>query len=171
MPGSALQRGRVENSVRREHFVSVWIKKASRSGMFSGRAWRLTKFGDPREAIELQEMSWAEPGTGRVLIRVRTAGAGFPDILMAAGHYPLLGDPPFGLGQEAAGDVVAVPTGSRFSIGDQVTGITAFLQGWGRVRRVRLRRGGFDDPHPFWDDGRASGRFPDWLPYRVCGPG
>jgi NADPH:quinone reductase len=99
--------------------------------MFSGRAWRLTKFGDPREAIELQEMSWAEPGTGRVLIRVRTAGAGFPDILMAAGHYPLLGDPPFGLGQEAAGDVVAVPTGSRFSIGDQVTGITAFLQGWG----------------------------------------
>jgi NADPH:quinone reductase len=99
--------------------------------MFSGRAWRLVRFGDPMEAIELQEMVWAEPGPGQVLIRVRAAGAGFPDVLMAAGQFPLLGAPPFGLGEEAAGEVVAVSAGSRFAVGDQVMGITAFLQGWG----------------------------------------
>jgi NADPH2:quinone reductase len=50
---------------------------------------------------------------------------------MAAGNFPLLGDPPFGLGEEAAGEAIAVPAGSRFAVGDQVTGITAFLNGWG----------------------------------------
>jgi NADPH2:quinone reductase len=99
--------------------------------MVSGRAWRLVKFGEPKEAIELHEMTWDEPSPGQVLIRVRTAGAGFPDMMMTAGHFPLLGDPPFGLGEEAAGEVVAVPPGSRFAVGDQVTGITGFLEGWG----------------------------------------
>lgn len=50
---------------------------------------------------------------------------------MTGGHFPLLGAPPFGLGEEAAGGVVAVAPGSRFSVGDQVAGITAFLDGWG----------------------------------------
>jgi NADPH2:quinone reductase len=99
--------------------------------MLSGRAWRLVKFGEPEKAIELHEMTWGEPSPGQVLIRVRTAGAGFPDVMMTAGHFPLLGDPPFGLGEEAAGEVVAVPAGSRFAVGDQVTGITGFLEGWG----------------------------------------
>ncbi|MCD0484081.1 NADPH:quinone oxidoreductase family protein [Streptacidiphilus sp. ASG 303] len=99
--------------------------------MFSGRAWRLVAFGDPEEGIELQETVWAEPPPGQLLIRVRTAGAGFPDVLMAAGRFPLLGAPPFGLGEEAAGEVVAVPPGSRFAVGDRVAGITAFLEGWG----------------------------------------
>lgn len=99
--------------------------------MFSGSAWRVVRFGEPKDAAELQEMTWAAPSSGQVLIRVRTAGAGFPDLMMTGGHFPLLGAPPFGLGEEAAGEVVAVPPGSRFSVGDQVTGITGFLEGWG----------------------------------------
>jgi NADPH2:quinone reductase len=99
--------------------------------MFSGRGWRLVRFGEPEEVIELQEMTWDEPSVGRVLIRVRTAGAGFPDVMMTAGRFPLLGDPPFGLGEEAAGEVVAVASGSRFAVGDQVMGVTGFLEGWG----------------------------------------
>lgn len=99
--------------------------------MFSGRAWRVVTFGDPKEAVELQEMTWREPSPGQVLIRTRTAGAGLPDAMMTAGHFPLLGEPPFGLGEEAAGKVVAVPPDSRFAVGDQVAGITAFLEGWG----------------------------------------
>ena len=100
--------------------------------MVTGRAWRLVEFGEPEKALRLEDL---EPdrtrNPGRILIRVRTAGAGYPDAMMAAGHFPLLGAPPFGLGEEAAGEVVAVPRGSRFSAGDQVTGITAFLEGWG----------------------------------------
>jgi NADPH2:quinone reductase len=99
--------------------------------MISGRAWRVMRFGEPKDAIEAVEQTWAEPEPGHVLIRVRTAGAGYPDAMMTAGAFPLLGDPPFGLGEEAAGEVVAVPAGSRFAVGDKVTGITGFLQGWG----------------------------------------
>jgi NADPH2:quinone reductase len=76
-------------------------------------------------------MTWDPPTPGLLLIRVRAAGAGFPDVMMVAGQFPLLGEPPFGLGEEAAGEVVAVPPGSRFAVGDQVAGITAFLDGWG----------------------------------------
>jgi NADPH2:quinone reductase len=110
--------------------------------MFSGRAWRVVKFGEPQEAAELQESTWAEPASGQILIRVRAAGAGFPDLLMTSGYFPLLGDPPFGLGEEAAGEVVAVPAGSRFSVGDQVTGITDFLNGWGGYAEYAYLREG-----------------------------
>jgi NADPH2:quinone reductase len=99
--------------------------------MFTGRAWRVVKFGAAEDAAQLQEMTWVEPQPGKILIRVRAAGAGYPDRMMTDGDYPLLGAPPFGLGEEAAGEVVAVPQGSRFAVGDQVTGITGFLEGWG----------------------------------------
>jgi len=99
--------------------------------MFSGQAWRLVRFGPPEESVELQHMTWEDPAPGHILVRVRAAGAGYPDAMMAAGQFPLLGEPPFGLGEEAAGEVVAVPAGSRFAVGDRVTGITAFLEGWG----------------------------------------
>lgn len=49
-------------------------------------------------------MTWGEPSPGQVLIRVRTAGAGFPDVMMVAGHFPLPGEPPWALGKRAAGD-------------------------------------------------------------------
>ena len=41
--------------------------------MFTGRAWRVARFGEPSQAAELQEMTWAEPSPGQVLVRVRAA--------------------------------------------------------------------------------------------------
>jgi NADPH:quinone reductase len=99
--------------------------------MVDGRAWRVVRFGDPTDAVRLQEVRWPDPSAGQVLVRVRAAGAGLPDLLMSQGHFPLLGEPPFGLGEEVAGDVVAVAPGSRFTAGDRIMGITAFLEGWG----------------------------------------
>ncbi|HEV3382917.1 MAG TPA: zinc-binding dehydrogenase [Trebonia sp.] len=99
--------------------------------MVKGRAWKVVRFGDPLEAVQLQEVSWPDPPQGQALVRVRTAGAGLPDLLMAGGHFPLLDKPPIGLGEEVAGDVVAVAPGSAFSVGDKIMGITAFLSGWG----------------------------------------
>jgi NADPH2:quinone reductase len=128
--------------------------------MFSGRAWRVVKFGEPKEAIELEEMTWGEPSPGQVLILVRTAGAGFPDAMMTAGHFPLLGDPPFGLGEEAAGEVVAVPPGSRFAVGDQVTGITGFLEGWGGFAEYAYVREGSAIRIPAGMTDEQAGGFP-----------
>jgi len=99
--------------------------------MFEGRAWRAVGFGDPMDVVRLQETSWPEPTQGQALVKVRTAGAGFPDLMMAAGHFPLLQKPPIALGEEVAGEVVAVAPGSKFAVGDQVMGFTPFLNGWG----------------------------------------
>jgi NADPH2:quinone reductase len=96
-----------------------------------GRAWKVVRFGDPIDAVQLQEVSWPDPPHGLALVRVRTAGAGLPDLMMAGGRFPLLDKPPIGLGEEVAGDVVAVAPGSRFAVGDRIMGITAFLHGWG----------------------------------------
>lgn len=134
--------------------------------MFSGRAWRVVKFGDPEEAVELQELTWAEPSPGQVLIRTRTAGAGLPDAIMTAGRFPLLGEPPFGLGEEVAGEVVAVPTGSRFSVGDQVAGITAFLEGWGGYAEYAYVRERSAMPIPAGMTDEEAGGFP--IGYRTA---
>lgn len=116
--------------------------------MFSGSAWRVTSFGEPRAVIELQDMTWDVPAAGHVLIRVAAAGAGFPDRMMVEGNYPLVGQPPFGLGQEAAGEVVAVPAGSTFAVGDRITGITAFQEGWGGYATYAYLREGSAMPIP-----------------------
>jgi NADPH2:quinone reductase len=128
--------------------------------MFSGHAWRVVEFGDPKEAVELQEMTWGEPSPGQVLIRTRAAGAGFPDVMMTAGHFPLLGEPPFGLGEEAAGEVVAVPPGSRFAVGDQVAGITGFLEGWGGYAEYAYVREGSAIRIPAGMTDEQAGGFP-----------
>ncbi|MBP2702335.1 NADPH:quinone oxidoreductase family protein [Microbispora sp. RL4-1S] len=83
------------------------------------------------KGVRLEETRWPEPEPGQALVRVRTAGAGFPDLFMASGHFPGLDTPPFGLGEEVAGEVVAVAPGSPFAVGDQIMGITPFFAGWG----------------------------------------
>ncbi|MEV4349328.1 zinc-binding dehydrogenase [Actinoplanes sp. NPDC049596] len=91
----------------------------------------MTAFGDPKIGVRRERLTYDAPQAGQVLVRVLTAGAGLPDAMMAAGAYPLVGDPPFGLGEEVAGEVVEVADGSKFSVGDRIMGITAFLAGWG----------------------------------------
>ncbi|WP_326568703.1 NADPH:quinone oxidoreductase family protein [Amycolatopsis rhabdoformis] len=128
--------------------------------MFSGQAWRVVRFGEPADAAELRELTWAEPSPGQVLIRVRAAGAGYPDLMMTSGHYPLLGNPPFGLGSEAAGEVVAVPPGSRFSVGDQIAGITDFRNGWGGYAEYAYVREGSAMPIPAGMTDEQAAGFP-----------
>lgn len=70
----------------------------------------VVKFGAPGEAVELREMTWGEPSPGQMLIRVRTARAGFPDVMTVAGHFPLLGEPSLGLGEEGGGSARGLRT-------------------------------------------------------------
>jgi NADPH:quinone reductase len=79
---------------------------------------------------------------------------------MTAGRFPLLGDPPFGLGEEAAGEVVAVPPGSRFAVGDQVAGITGFLEGWGGFAEYAYVREGSAIRIPAGMTDEQAGGFP-----------
>ncbi len=55
-----------------------------------------------------------------LVVEVRAAGVGFPDLLMSRGEFQIRRQPPFTLGWEAAGVVGNAPAGNRFSNGDRV---------------------------------------------------
>ncbi|MBI5103824.1 MAG: NADPH:quinone oxidoreductase family protein [Solirubrobacterales bacterium] len=61
-----------------------------------------------------------EPGEDALVVRVRAAGVGFPDLLMSHGRFQIRQPVPFTLGWEAAGEVVHAPAGSAFAPGDRV---------------------------------------------------
>lgn len=58
-------------------------------------------------APTLQEIDRPTPNKGEVLIRIRACGLNFADLLMAKGTYQDTPEPPFTLGMEVAGEVVA----------------------------------------------------------------
>jgi len=61
---------------------------------------------------------------GAMTVEVRAAGISFPDLLMTRGQYQYKPDPPFTLGSEAAGVVVAAPAESGFAEGDRIASMT-----------------------------------------------
>ena len=99
--------------------------------MFHGKAWRADRFGPIKDVLRLADRTWDSPTEGRVLISVEVCGIGYLDAMMIEGWYPMLTEPPACPGHEVAGKVVAVPPGSRFSVGDRVVGFTPFLEALG----------------------------------------
>lgn len=70
----------------------------------------------------------AEP-VGDIVVEVKASGVSFPELLLTQGKYQLRPEPPFIVGAEVAGEVVAAPDGSGFALGDRVIGFT-MLGGW-----------------------------------------
>ena len=61
------------------------------------------------------------PGPEQVLVDVRAVGLNLPDLLLTVGKFTRVQQPPFVLGQEGSGVVVATGTGcKRLRIGDRV---------------------------------------------------
>jgi NADPH2:quinone reductase len=61
-----------------------------------------------------------EPVEGALVIDVKAAGVGFPDLLMTKGEHQIRQPVPFTLGWEAAGVISSAPNGSEFAVGDEV---------------------------------------------------
>ncbi len=85
------------------------------------RAIRVDALGAaPRLDVQAQA---PEPGPGEVLVAVRACGLNFADLLMIEGRYQERQAPPFTLGMEVAGEVLAVGAGvAGFAVGDRVAG-------------------------------------------------
>ena len=82
------------------------------------RAWQVREIGGP-DVLVCAEV--AEPrAEGSLVVRVRAAGVGFPDLLMSRGEFQIRQPPPFTLGWEAAGEVVRAPEDGAFRPGDPV---------------------------------------------------
>ena len=77
---------------------------------------------DGPDSVEFNELP--DPPGDALIIDVRAAGVGFPDLLMARGEHQIRQPVPFTLGWEAAGVISSVPEGSRFEPGDEVVTLT-----------------------------------------------
>lgn len=75
------------------------------------------------EHLQVVEIDRPKPGPEEALIKVAYAGVTFPELLQTRGMYQLRHELPFVLGSEAAGTVVEVGEGSKFSVGDRVATI------------------------------------------------
>ncbi|HEY8217310.1 MAG TPA: alcohol dehydrogenase catalytic domain-containing protein, partial [Acidimicrobiia bacterium] len=95
------------------------------------RAWQVAAHGEPRDVITLREVVPPVPARGEVLVDVRAAAVGLPDVLMCRGSYAFSPPLPFTPGQEVCGVVAGVGDGARFGIGDRVLGVTRFPSGHG----------------------------------------
>jgi NADPH:quinone reductase-like Zn-dependent oxidoreductase len=83
-------------------------------------------FGGP-EVLVIAQVEDPTPGAGEVLVRVSAAGINPVDSAVRAGHYPLLGNPPFTVGWDISGTVEAIGPGvDGFAVGDEVFGMPRF---------------------------------------------
>lgn len=78
------------------------------------------EFGGP-EVLRYEEAATPEVLPGHALLRMRAVGLNFADIYRRRGNYTLEGNPPYVLGYEGAGEVVAVGAGVEdIEVGDRI---------------------------------------------------
>lgn len=84
------------------------------------------RFGGP-EVLEIAEVETPTPLPTEVLVRVKAVGLNPVEPIVRAGHFPLIGQPPFILGWDVSGVVEKVVPGvNRFKEGDEVFGMPFF---------------------------------------------
>ncbi len=82
-------------------------------------------FGGP-EVLELVETERPKPLSGEVLVKVHASAVNPADVAVRSGAFPLLGEPPFGVGWDISGVVEEAGPGARFEVGDEVYGMPFF---------------------------------------------
>lgn len=88
------------------------------------KAIRAHKTGGP-DVLVFEDVTLPQPGPGEILMRNRAIGLNFIDTYFRSGLYPAP-QLPFTLGNESAGDVLAVgPNVTEFKVGDRVVVVSA----------------------------------------------
>lgn len=82
-------------------------------------------FGGP-EVLEVVESDRPKPLSGEVLVKVHASAVNPVDVAVRSGAFPLLGEPPFGVGWDISGVVEEAGPGARFEVGDEVYGMPFF---------------------------------------------
>ncbi|MGY3061553.1 NADPH:quinone reductase-like Zn-dependent oxidoreductase [Streptomyces sp. TE3672] len=82
-------------------------------------------FGGP-EVLKVAETERPKPLPGEVLVKVHASAVNPVDVFVRSGAFPLLGEPPFGVGWDISGVVEEAGPGARFEVGDEVYGMPFF---------------------------------------------
>jgi NADPH2:quinone reductase len=90
------------------------------------RAWTVQEFGPYREKLQLSDQPPPAPDGAMSLIRVKAAGVMFADMLNISGAYQVKAPLPFTPGSEAAGEVIAVGSESKFKVGDRIMSVNLY---------------------------------------------
>jgi NADPH:quinone reductase len=81
----------------------------------------------PSTSMELKQLPLLQPGEDDVIIKVKSCGVNFPDLLQVQGKYQFKPPLPFAPGGEIAGIVSSVGSDVvNFKIGDKVTALTGY---------------------------------------------
>jgi NADPH2:quinone reductase len=120
------------------------------------KALRVVQHGDPSVALEIQEITIPEVGTGEVLISVSAASLNFGDIARCRGTVAaVMGQVPFTLGMDVCGVVDAVGDGAEEWLGRRVVAMTK--QSFGGIAEVAVAPGtGVFEAPPELDDVEAA---------------
>ncbi|WBY15991.1 NADPH:quinone oxidoreductase family protein [Erythrobacteraceae bacterium WH01K] len=86
------------------------------------RALVVSHLSDDLSGVSLTDLPPPLRSADEVLVKVRAASLNYPDLLMTRGAYQFKPEPPFTAGMELAGEVLESDPGSRFAVGDRVTG-------------------------------------------------
>lgn len=78
------------------------------------------------EVLEVAEVEKPRLLSGEVLVRVHASGVNPVDVAVRAGYFPLLGEPPFGVGWDISGVIEEAGPGARYEVGDEVYGMPFF---------------------------------------------
>ena len=86
------------------------------------RAWQVTRYGRPTEALELVEVADPEPGPGEILVRATASVLNYNEVDGCHGRYLTINPPlPYTLGMECIGEVVSTGPGAEEWLGRRVT--------------------------------------------------
>lgn len=111
------------------------------------RALQVTEHGEPTEVLAVREVDSPEPGAGEVRIRVATAALNHNDVARCRGTLVSIAkDPPFTLGMEVCGVVVATGSGAEEWLGRRVVAVGKDALGGIAEYAIAPAGGVFDAP-------------------------
>jgi len=85
------------------------------------RAWRVHRYGEPADALQLDELPDPSAGPGQVVVRTATTSLNFNEVDGCFGRYRTVDPPlPFTLGMEVVGEVIGVGEGCDAWLGRRV---------------------------------------------------
>lgn len=125
------------------------------------RAWRVHQYGEPRDALQIDEVDEPSPGAGQVLVRTSTTPLNFNEVDGCFGRYRTVNPPlPFTLGMETVGEVVRAGKGAEGWLGRRVTATAAGAFGGHAEQVIADADMTFEAPDQLDDVGAAAFFFP-----------